>query len=43
MEISFFMLLIDVAKVLEMFKNVKSLSDLTGSNGIVQGLIKGTV
>jgi putative transposase len=33
----------DVAKVLEMFKNVKSLSDLTGSNGIVQEMIKGTV
>ena len=33
----------DVAKVTEMFKNVKSLSDLTGSNGIIQEMIKGTV
>jgi transposase-like protein len=33
----------DVAKVTEMFKHVKSLSDLTGSNGIIQEMIKGTV
>jgi putative transposase len=33
----------DVAKVTEMFKNVKCLSDLTGSNGIIQEMIKGTV
>lgn len=33
----------DVSKVTEMFKNVKSLSDLTGSNGIIQEMIKGTV
>ena len=33
----------DVARVTEMFKNVKSLSDLTGSNGIIQEMIKGTV
>lgn len=33
----------DVAKVTEMLKNVKSLSDLTGTNGVVQEMIKGTV
>ncbi len=33
----------DVAKVTEMLKNVKSLSDLTGSNGVVQEMIKSTV
>jgi putative transposase len=33
----------DVAKVQEMLKNVKSLSDLTGSNGVVQEMIKSTV
>jgi putative transposase len=33
----------DVSKVEEKLKNVKSLSDLTGSNGVVQEIIKGTV
>lgn len=33
----------DVSKVQEMLKNVKSLSDLTGSNGVVQEMIKATV
>lgn len=33
----------DVAKVQEMLKNVKCLSDLTGPNGVVQEMIKGTV
>lgn len=33
----------DVQKVEEKLKNVKSLSDLTGSNGIIQEMIKGTV
>lgn len=33
----------DVAKVQEMLKNVKSLSDLTGPNGVVQEMIKSTV
>ena len=30
----------DVAKVTEMFKNVQSLSDLTGSNGIIQEMAR---
>jgi putative transposase len=33
----------DVSKVEEMLKNVKSLSDITGSNGVVQEIIKQTV
>lgn len=33
----------DVEKVTEKFKNLKSLSDLTGPNGAIQELIKGTV
>jgi|SRR5579883_634386 transposase-like protein len=33
----------DTSKVEEKLKNVKSLSDLTGSNGVIQELIKGTV
>jgi putative transposase len=33
----------DVSKVEERLKNVKSLSDLTGSNGIIQEMIKRTV
>ena len=33
----------DVSKVEEKLKNVKSLSDLTGSNGVIQEIIKGTV
>ena len=33
----------DVDKVTEKFKNIKTLSDLTGSNGAIQELIKGTV
>lgn len=33
----------DTSKVEEKLKNVKCLSDLTGSNGIIQELIKGTV
>jgi putative transposase len=33
----------DVEKVQEMLKGVKSLSDLTGSNGVIQEMIKGTV
>jgi len=33
----------DVAKVQEMLKNVKCLSDLTGPSGVVQEMIKGTV
>jgi putative transposase len=33
----------DTSKVEEKLKNVKSLSDLTGSNGIIQELIKSTV
>lgn len=33
----------DVAKVTELLRNVKSLSDLTGPNGVMQELIKGTV
>lgn len=33
----------DLAKVQEKLKNVKSLSDLTGTNGIIQEMIKGTV
>ena len=33
----------DVSKVEEKLKNVKSLSDLTGSNGIIQEIIKSTV
>lgn len=33
----------DVSKVEEKLKNIKSLSDLTGSNGIIQEMIKGTV
>jgi putative transposase len=35
--------LFDVAKVEELLKNVKSLSDITGPNGVVQELIKNTV
>jgi putative transposase len=33
----------DTAKVEEKLRNVKSLSDLTGSNGVIQEIIKGTV
>jgi putative transposase len=33
----------DTSKVEEKLKNVKSLSDLTGSNGVIQELIKSTV
>lgn len=33
----------DTSKVEEKLKNVKSLSDLTGSNGVIQEIIKGTV
>src|SRR4051794_23283630 len=33
----------DTSKVEEKLRNVKSLSDLTGSNGVIQELIKGTV
>ena len=33
----------DVEKVEAKLKNVKSLSDLTGANGIIQEMIKGTV
>jgi transposase-like protein len=33
----------DVSKVEERLKNVKSLSDLTGSNGVIQEMIKQTV
>lgn len=33
----------DVSKVQEKLKNVKSLSDLTGPNGIIQEMIKSTV
>lgn len=33
----------DVSRVEEKLRNVKSLSDLTGSNGVIQELIKGTV
>lgn len=33
----------DTSKVEEKLKNVKCLSDLTGSNGVIQELIKGTV
>ena len=33
----------DVSKVEEKLKNIKSLSDLTGSNGVIQEMIKGTV
>lgn len=33
----------DVAKVTEMLKNVKSLSDLTGPSGVMQELVKSTV
>jgi putative transposase len=33
----------DVSKVQEKLKNVKSLSDLTGSNGVIQEMIKSTV
>jgi len=36
-------ILFDVEKVEEKLKNVKSLSDLTGSNGVIQEMIKGTV
>lgn len=35
--------LFDVSKVSEKLKNVKSLSDLTGSNGVIQEIIKNTV
>lgn len=35
--------LFDVSKVQEKLKNVKSLSDLTGSNGVVHEIIKSTV
>ena len=35
--------LFDVSKVQEKLKNVKSLSDLTGSNGVIQEMIKTTV
>ena len=33
----------DVAKVQEKLRNVKSLSDLTGSNGVIQEMVKQTV
>jgi putative transposase len=33
----------DVAKVEEKLKNVKCLSDLTGTNGVIQEMVKGTV
>ena len=33
----------DVEKVEEKLKNITSLSDLTGNNGIIQEMIKGTV
>lgn len=33
----------DTSKVEEKLRNVKSLSDLTGSNGVIQEIIKGTV
>jgi len=33
----------DTDKVQKMLKNVKSLSDLTGSNGVIQEMIKQTV
>jgi putative transposase len=33
----------DVEKVEEKLKNVKSLSDLTGANGVIQEMVKGTV
>jgi len=33
----------DVSRVEEKLKNVKNLSDLTGSNGVIQEIIKGTV
>lgn len=33
----------DVSKVEEKLKNIKSLSDLTGPNGVIQEIIKGTV
>jgi transposase-like protein len=35
--------LFDVAKVEEKLKNIKSLSDLTGPNGVIQEMIKSTV
>jgi transposase-like protein len=35
--------LFDVAKVEEKMRNLRSLSDLTGPNGVIQELIKGTV
>ena len=33
----------DVEKVQQKLRNIKSLSDLTGSNGVIQEMIKGTV
>ena len=33
----------DVARVEERFKNIKTLSDLTGKDGIIQEMIKQTV
>ena len=33
----------DLAKVQEKLDTVKDLSDLTGSNGVIQEMIKGTV
>ena len=35
--------LFDVSKVEEKLKNIKSLSDLTGPNGVIQEMIKSTV
>ncbi|MCX7977713.1 MAG: IS256 family transposase [Bdellovibrionaceae bacterium] len=35
--------LFDTSKVEEKLKNIKSLSDLTGPNGVIQEIIKGTV
>lgn len=35
--------LFDVQKVEEKLKNIKSLSDLTGLNGVIQEMIKSTV
>ena len=33
----------DIAKIEERFKNIKTLSDLTGKDGIIQEMIKQTV